>query len=200
MTAASRSTPHTIDREGGERCESFTTLYRRFRPDLLGYVGSVVIDRSLAEEIVDDVLLTLWEQPRLFDPARGSLRSWLFTMAYRRSVDRIRSVEAARRRDLRVGARELARMDHGNDIWDGLFERRHMRDALLSLTAKQREAVVLRYLCERTSDEMSTILGVSVGTAKTRVRDGLCALRSALDRVGPTPTPSPSATASAAGR
>jgi RNA polymerase sigma-70 factor, ECF subfamily len=155
-------------------------VYRRFAPALRAFVGRIIRDHALAEDVVHDVMIDILRRPERFDPNRGSLRSWLLTLAHRRAIDRIRSIEAARKRDHRIGVREHHSVDAGTDQWDALFDRSNLRAALAQLSAKQREAVTLRYLQDRTHSELAQILGVATGTAKTRVRDGLLALRSAL--------------------
>ncbi|MEN0101484.1 MAG: sigma factor-like helix-turn-helix DNA-binding protein [Curtobacterium sp.] len=86
----------------------------------------------------------------------------------------------ARSRDLRIGTRDHHSIDHGTDRWDTLFIRSRLRDALAGLTQKQRDAVLLRYLGEHSAPEVAAVLGTTIGTAKTRVRDGLTALRNHL--------------------
>ena len=160
--------------------EEFTAIYRQYAAGLRGFVATIIIDQHLAEDVVHEAFLELWQHPDRYDPNRADLQSWLRTLARRRAIDRIRSLEAARSRDLRIGARDHLSVDHGTDRWDTLFIRPRLRDALAGLTQKQRDAVLLRYLGEHSAPEVAAVLGTTIGTAKTRVRDGLTALRNHL--------------------
>lgn len=155
----------------------FTAAYRQHSVGLRRFVGAIILDRDLAEDVVHEAFLELWRHPDRFDPTRADLQSWLRTIAHRRAVDRIRSTQSARDRDVRVGTRDHHDVDRSGDQWDTAFGRPALRAALATLTPKQRDAVVLRYLGEQSTPEVAACLGVSVGTAKTRVRDGLLALR-----------------------
>ncbi len=163
-----------------------TAAYQDHAVGLRGFVSTIVIDPHLAEDVVHETFLHLWLHPGQWDPTRADLRSWLRTIAHRRAIDRIRSLEAARHRDLRIGIRDHDNVDHADDR-DALYTRARLRDALARLTDKQREAVLLRYLGERTVPEVAQHLGISISTAGTRVRDGVHALRLTLTPRTPTP-------------
>ena len=77
------------------------------RPRVFGLVRRLVVDPAQAEEVTQDVYLEIWQTAPRFDAARGSALAWMFTLAHRRAVDRIRAAQAARDRDLRIGARDL---------------------------------------------------------------------------------------------
>lgn len=174
------TTPQPDDRRpqtSTASAETFTAVYRQYAAGLRGFVGTIIIDRHLAEDVVHEAFLEFWQHPDRHDPDRSDLQSWLRTIAHRRAIDRIRSVEAAHGRDLRIGARDHHSVDHGADQRDALFIRPRLCAALEGLTPKQREAVVLRYLGERSVPEVAAAIETTLGTAKTRVRDGLRALR-----------------------
>ena len=157
--------------------DPFTAAYRQYASGLRGFVGTIIIDRHLAEDVVHEAFLEWWQHPARYDPTRATLESWLRTIAHRRAIDRIRSREASRRRDLRLGIRDHHSTDHSLDQFDAHFSRAQLREALSALTDKQRDAVLLRYLGERSTAEVARDLDTTLGTAKTRVRDGLVALR-----------------------
>jgi RNA polymerase sigma-70 factor (ECF subfamily) len=159
---------------------AFAVMYARHAPSLLLFTRSIIRDYALAEDVVQEVFIDVWRNHTRFDESRSSFRSWLRTLAHRRAVDRIRSVEAARQRDIKMGLREMTNSSHDADRWDTLFTRPQLAAALGRLTTKQREAVVLQYFGERTSAEVATALGVPLNTAKSRVLDGVSALRAAL--------------------
>lgn len=158
----------------------FTRAYRTHAVGLRGFISTIILDPHLAEDVVHEAFIELWQHPDRFDPTRADLQSWLRTIAHRRAIDRIRSLEASRARDLRFGTRDVATSNHDPDQWDTLFSRPLLHAALARLTERQRTAVSLRYLGERTTIELADTLQVSVGTAKTRVRDALLLLRQHL--------------------
>lgn len=159
---------------------AFDGLYRRVAPGLRSFTRTIIRDADLAEDVVHDAFIELWERPERFDPSKATLLSWLRTIAHRRAIDRIRSLESSRARDFHFGRREQMHVDFGTDSLDTVLARPQLMTALAALSAKQREAVVFRYLYELTSTELAEHLGINIGTAKTRIRDGLTALHALL--------------------
>lgn len=176
--------PHRMRTTTESDAGIFTAAYRQYASGLRGFVRTIIVDPNLAEDVVHEAFLEFWQHPDRYDPARATLESWLRTIAHRRAIDRIRSLETSRNRDLRIGIRDHHSTDHGFDQFDAHFSRARLREALAELTDKQRDAVVLRYLGERSTAEVASALNTTLGTAKTRVRDGLSALRQRL-QAGP---------------
>ena len=146
-----------------------------------GVVLGVVRNPALAEEVTQEVLVEAWRTAPRFDPERGSARSWLLTMARRRAVDRVRSVQAAVDRDASVGAREVERdVDVVAEAVEIRLEQQQVRRCLDGLTEVQLEAVSLAFYGGHTHREVAHLLGVPLGTVKTRLRDGLIRLRDCL--------------------
>ncbi|HEX2057990.1 MAG TPA: sigma-70 family RNA polymerase sigma factor [Actinomycetota bacterium] len=148
-----------------------------------GMARRVLAEPALAEEVAQDTFVALWRRPGAFDPARGSLQSFLLGIVRNKAVDLVRKEESLRRtRD--TLAREVQMTEPAYDPSDEVEERQRVRVALESLTEVQREAIVLAYFGGRTYREVAEELEIPEGTAKTRLRDGLVRLRRAL-------TPSP---------
>ena len=107
--------------------------------------------------------------------------SWLLTIAHRKAVDRVRSAEAASRRESTYHHRNQT-VDHDTtaDAATASLEARRVRTALGALTEVQREAIELAYFGGYTHTEVATLLDLPVGTAKTRIRDGLIRLRDTI--------------------
>ncbi|PZF60156.1 RNA polymerase subunit sigma [Curtobacterium sp. MCBD17_034] len=166
---------------GGDR-EAFRQLYVRLTPRLVSFARRTLVDHAQAEEVVHDVLLDVWSDDTTpYDPARASATSWLQTLTHRRAVDRVRSIERTRQREIRVGMRDFEPVDHdAAERLDVLAEWVAVRNALAGLTPNQRSAVLLRYRDGLTDLEVADRLSVPVGTAKTRIRSGLRGLRRCL--------------------
>lgn len=92
--------------DGDER--AFADLYDATAPRVFGLVLRILVDRSQAEEVAQEVYLEAWRSARRFDPARGAAISWLLQIAHARAVDRVRSSQAQRDRDARIGVRDVA--------------------------------------------------------------------------------------------
>jgi RNA polymerase sigma-70 factor, ECF subfamily len=163
----------------GDR-SAFATLYDALAPTVYGVARRVLRDPSQAEEVAQEVFVEIWRLATRFDPTRGSVRTWAVTIAHRRAVDRVRSEQSHRDRQKTLAA---AAADPPASPEEGAIEqedRRRARAALLTLPPQQREALELAYYDGLTHVQIADHLGVALGTVKTRIRDGLIRLRTAM--------------------
>jgi RNA polymerase sigma-70 factor (ECF subfamily) len=113
--------------------------------------------------------------------ARGHAATWILTMAAHRAIDRVRTAQADRTRDLAVGIRnQQVPFDLTFDAAETSLEYRRVEAALGRITDVQRQALVLSYQHGRTNREIAELLDLPIGTIKTRLRDGLIRLRREL--------------------
>lgn len=160
---------------------SFATLYDATSSRAFGLALRVVRDPAQAEEVLQEAFLEIWRTSARFDPALGSAMSWIFTIVHRKAVDRVRSAEASTRRDTTYTQKnQTVEHDATAEAVEASFEARRVRQALDALTAVQREALELAYFGGYTHTEVATMLELPVGTAKTRIRDGLIRLRDTM--------------------
>ena len=160
---------------------AFATLYDATAARVVGLAVRVVRDRAQAEEVAQESFLEIWRSSGRFDPAKGSPMGWLLTIVHRKAVDRVRSAEAAGRRDLTYERQnQPIAHDSTSEAAHASLEARRVRGALQSLTSVQREALELAYFGGYTHTEVATMLELPVGTAKTRIRDGLIRLRDTM--------------------
>lgn len=170
-----------IVRSAGGDEAAFASLYDAASPRLFGLVLRVLRDRAQSEEVCQEVFLEIWRTASRFDPDRGAALTWMMTIAHRKSVDRVRSAEASGRRDTRyIDADHEVAYDVTAEAATSSMEGQRVTAALAALAPGQRSALELAYFGGLTHSEVAERLGVPLGTAKTRIRDGLIKLRSAL--------------------
>ncbi|WP_030482916.1 ECF RNA polymerase sigma factor SigK [Nocardioides aequoreus] len=160
---------------------AFAALYDATSPRVFGLVLRVVRDRNQAEEVTQEVFLEVWRHSARYDAARGSAISWLLTIAHRRAVDRVRSAEASTARDTTYHQQtQVPDHDSTAEAAHASLEAHRVRQAVQSLTEVQREALELAYFSGYTHTEVAALLDLPLGTAKTRIRDGLIRLRDTM--------------------
>jgi len=164
----------------GDRA-AFAELYDRTGARIFGLVLATVRNPAIADEVAQEVFVEVWRLSARFDPERGSAIGWMLMIAHRRAVDRVRAEEAAGRRDTTYARLAItAEHDSTVDEVERSIGRARVRAALASLTATQRRTIELAYYGGYTHTEVAALLDIPVGTAKTRIRDGLIRLRDAL--------------------
>ena len=157
---------------------AFAELYRALSPRVHGMVLRVLGDAHQSEEVTQEVFVQVWQTAGSFDPSRGSTLAWVMTLAHRRAVDRVRSATAGRRRDTEHAERSVrSPFDETAAAAHSSLEAREIRDAVAQLSPGQRQALELAYFGGHTYQEVSRLMEIPLGTAKSRIRDGLLRLR-----------------------
>lgn len=152
-------------------------LYDRHASTMLGVALRILKVRQDAEDLVHDVFVEAWQHARDFDPRRGSVRSWLLVRVRSRAVDRLRSLDAARRRGLLAAAGEPSEEEPAvAPVWDGV-DRARARSALDTLPEPQRVLVELAYFEGMTCSEMAAHCAIPIGTVKSRLSAAMAKLR-----------------------
>lgn len=156
-------------------------LYDRYASMAIGVAMRIVRRRELAEDVVHDAYLAVWQRIRTFDDARGTLRSWLLVIVRNRAIDRVRAERPA----MEIGeadGQSLLRTERDPTL-AGLIARTtvdDLRAAMSALPAEQRHAIELAYFEGHTYREVAVLEGVPVGTANGRLRLALRKLRGLL--------------------
>ena len=166
---------------GDGSTEAFAALYGLVAPAVYGTAMRILVDAELAEDASHDALLDVWRTCGSFDPSRGSARGWILTIAHRRAVDTVRTEQAARDRVARAGSQLSDKLDDvvSKTAMDNVGDAA-LQYVMTMLTALQRQAIDLAYYRGFTHREVAEVLGVPLGTAKSRIRDGLQDLRAHL--------------------
>ena len=163
--------------------KQFNRAYREHGPAMLSAASRVLRDTAAAEDVVQDVFMHLWRKPHTFDPARGSLASYLTMMARSRALDRWRSRSARESAVERSVAAARLERPVSEDASEPVIRRdgqRRVLRALNTLPGDQREAVLLAFGNGLTAREIAVAAEVPLGTAKSRVRLGLQKARTEL--------------------
>jgi RNA polymerase sigma-70 factor, ECF subfamily len=158
---------------------AFALVYDQCAATVLGCARRVLRDPAQSEEVMQEVLLEVWRSAARFDPAAGSASAWITMLAHRRAVDRVRSEQRSAERELRAATASIA-YDEVTEVVEARLEHERVRRCLAALTDLQRESVTLAYYQGYSYPEVAQLLGVAVGTVKTRMRDGLIRLRDCL--------------------
>lgn len=177
------SDPSLVTAMGRHDNEALAELYRRHGGALFALAVRVLQVREMAEEVVQDILVRLWRRPDLFDPNRGSLRSYLLAQTHGRAVDVVRSESSRRVRDERDANAAKATYDLEGEALEVLVGH-EVRDAIEALSVGEREAITLAYFGDQTYREVAMLLGEPEGTVKSRIRSGLRRLRTSLVEAG----------------
>lgn len=158
--------------------EAFSQLYDAYGPRAMGVAMHVLRSREHAEEVVQEVFVEIWRKAPTYDPAKGSAAGWILRLANSRAIDRLRSVIAAAERDeLDAMLEATTRFTVVEDDALGNVEGERLRRAVDSIGEPHRTAVMLAFFAGLSHSELAEHTGVALGTAKTRVRDGLKKLK-----------------------
>ena len=166
------------------REDALAEAYRRHAGASFALARRLLGDPQLAEEVVQEVFLRLWNRPDRFDPERGTLRSYLLAQTHGRAVDLMRSETSRRRREER-DARETAASppDIEREVVDMTVAER-MKQVVASLPPEERKAIELAYFGGHTYRQVAVMLDAPEGTVKSRIRSGLRRMRQTLVESG----------------
>lgn len=169
---------------GRWREDALAEAYRRHAGAAYALACRLLNDKAVAEEVVQEVFLRLWNRPERFDAERGSLRSYLLAQTHGRSVDMLRSDTSRRRREER-DAREspVVSDDIEREVID-LTVAEQVKEVVAALPEDERQAVELAYFGGHTYRQVAVLLGAPEGTVKSRIRSGLRRMRSDLVEMG----------------
>ncbi len=164
--------------------DALAEAYRRHSGAVLALARRVLSDSARAEEVVQEVFTRLWNHPERFDPARGSLRSYLLAQSHGRAVDLLRSESSRRRREDRDAQRDTVESyDLEREVGDVIVAEQ-VREAVARLTEDERQAIELAYFGGHTYREVAQLLRQPEGTVKSRIRSGMARLRNHLSEAG----------------
>ena len=162
----------------GDR-DAFAALFAHFAPRVKGYLLRLGLSNARAEELAQDTLLTAWRRAEAFNPAFGTAAAWIFTIARNLRVDAARRDRMFPR--LELMAEEPDPPPQADAVLQSAQRAARLRAALDRLPAEQAEVIRLSFLDERPHAEIERVLGIPLGTVKSRLRLAMMRLRGLLD-------------------
>jgi len=156
---------------------AFVELFRHFAPRVKAFLMRSGADSATAEECTQDVMATLWRKAHLFDPARASVATWIFTIARNRRIDLLRKSRRPEPEDLTWGPE--AEPDQ-EDTLTLQQESARLKTALSELPDTQRVLIERAYFGDLSHSEIAAETGLPLGTIKSRIRLALERLRHAM--------------------
>lgn len=162
--------------------DAFHDLYDRFGAPVLSYVRMLAREQEVAEDVVQEVFLSVWRKAPSFRPDRGDVAGWIYTIARNKLVDLWR--RRSTRGDKEETSLDLTRFEADAGQAEANVTSIAVRKALSSLKRDQRVALELAYFGGLTYEETADRLGLPLGTLKSRIRAGLGVLRGMLSDPG----------------
>lgn len=172
---------HLMGRVAARDEQAYERLFDRHAPVVLGLVVRILGDRGLAEEVLQETFLQVWQQADRYRPALASPRGWILLLGRSRALDRLRARQAsARREDAATGPGAGAVAPVGTQGLETEERRRRVAAALATLPEEQRQSIDLAFFAGLTHSEIAERLGAPLGTVKSRILLGMNKLRRAL--------------------
>jgi RNA polymerase sigma-70 factor (ECF subfamily) len=172
--------------EGDE--DALRRLYDRLAGRVRAIALRLLARPSEADDVVQETFVEVWRSADRYDPARGSLATWVSIIAHRRAVDRLRRPATRPLGEEISGSLATASSSPHENVADGQ-ERARVTRALTALPPEQREPIELMYYRGLSQSEAAELLGVALGTLKGRVRAGMARLGQMLGDPAPEARP-----------
>jgi RNA polymerase sigma-70 factor (ECF subfamily) len=153
---------------------AFAQLFRHFAPRVKAFLMKSGAGAALAEECAQDVMATLWQKAHLFDPARASVSTWVYTIARNKRIDALRKDRRAEPEELDWGPEPEP--DQA-EVMEAQQETERLGQALAQLPEKQRALIERAFYGELSHSEIAAETGLPLGTIKSRIRLALDKLR-----------------------
>jgi RNA polymerase sigma-70 factor (ECF subfamily) len=169
-----------MERIAHKDAAAFNQFYRRYGGLLFSTISKVLNDHHDAEDIMQEVMVQLWQKAHLYEPRKGKPLTWLTTMAKNRAIDRIRSKQRRSRLSEEFTSEHHVTQpefdESGHDILQTKERDTNLRQAVTKLTPDQQQAIKLTYFDGLTQAEVAERLHEPLGTIKARIRRGVTRL------------------------
>lgn len=164
--------------------DAFDLFFDRYAQIIFNLCVRILKDTGEAEDVMQEIFMQIWREAERFDAGRASVKTWLFTIARSRSLDRYRSRKTVQQRFDENPVDEIASLAAEQDAEGTNVLRQYVVTALNFLTPEQRLVLELSYYQGLTQEEIADQLKEPLGTVKSRIRSALIKLRSFLSEGG----------------
>lgn len=160
--------------------EAFETIFKHYGPKVRAYMAKLARDGQAAEELMQETMLAVWNKASQFDPARGNVSSWIFTIARNQRIDAFRR---AKRPVFDPSDPAFVPDDvpPADVEFEGRQEADRLRRAMATLPPEQLELLKMSFYREASHSAIAAELGLPMGTVKSRIRLAFAKLRAALE-------------------
>lgn len=174
-----------IKRIQARDADALETLYDLYKQLLFGMIISIVKKREEAEDVLQEIFVTIWNKAESFNPERGNVYSWIVTLARNKAIDRIRSKEYKTQQIQSVSIHQPLFLLKGNNfdpMETTIFSDRAelVKKALGQIPEEQSEVIKIAFYRGMTQAEIADYLNVPLGTVKSRTRQGIIKLKRIL--------------------
>ena len=158
---------------------AFNYLYDNYSGALNGIINQIVPESETANDVLQEVFVSIWRKIESYDPAKGRLFTWMLNIARNASIDKIRS------RSYRNNLKNQTLADNVNDplnlqVIKPVYDNIGLRKIVSQLKEEQRILIELSYFQGYTHEEIAKVMSIPLGTVKTRIRSALIQLRTML--------------------
>ena len=158
---------------------AFSYLYDNYAPALYNIIFRMVADVTLAEDILQEAFVKIWNNFTSYDQTKGRLFTWMLNITRNLTIDMMRSKGYKKQRKISGDESSVDNIqDHSNHI--NKFDSLGLRKQLTNLNADQRFIIDMAYFNGYTQNEISIEMGIPLGTVKTRMRTAILELRKIL--------------------
>lgn len=174
---------HDIEKVAIDRDrEAFGRLYAFYAPRVAGYLRRIGAQSELAEDLAQEVMLTVWRRAQQFDPAKAALSTWIYTIARNRRIDAIRR-ERHPEYDVEDPSLQGGDAPRGDVHTESEMVKEEIRRAIGTLPREQADLLRIFYFEDKTHSVIADELGLPLGTVKSRLRLAVAKLRGLLEGV-----------------
>jgi RNA polymerase sigma-70 factor (ECF subfamily) len=158
--------------------QAYSYLYDNYSKALYNIITQIIPQREIAEDVLQDVFVKIWQNIKLYDPAKGRLYTWMLNITRNLAIDRLRS-------------KEYSKQTKTTELKDDVYEKSStqtvindvgLKNTMNNLPAESRNLLELAYFQGYTQEEISKLLNLPLGTVKTRIRSTLIQLRSLIGK------------------
>lgn len=157
--------------------KAFSYLYDNYSGALYGIINSIVTDKEIANDVLQNVFVNIWKKIESYDASKGRLFTWMLNIARNASIDEIRS-KGFRHSQQNQSLNE--NVDVPGASTEATIEDVGLKKVLSNLKSEWRILVDMSYFQGFTHEEISKILNIPLGTVKTRIRSALSQLRTMI--------------------